>query len=208
MFKNIKVLVKFVNTVFVFVLLGSCSSFLSPGKNATKQFMIKDSKLDTQQSVSCPTLKNYKALMILNEDALAPFNSSSIFYVNSANQINKFAVNEWVSEPNIMISNNLQLRLSQSCLYSAVVPDKSFVPVNAKLSLQLIKLQSDFTDQAHPVEILEARVQLLNMNNSVDKWKSFRLEQPLKKADVAEVIKASNELVEQFDDQVITMLQQ
>lgn len=209
MFKNIKVLGNFVNTIFLLFLLVSCSSFLSPGKNTTKQFMIKDSKLDSQQSsVSCPTLKNYKALMILNEDALAPFNSNAIFYVNSANQINKFAVNEWVSEPNIMIGNNLQLRLSQSCLYSAVVPDKSFVPVNAKLSIQLIKLQADFTDQAHPVEILDVRVQLLNMNNSVDKWKSFHLEQPLKKADISEVIKASNELVEQFDDQVITMLQQ
>ncbi len=189
------------------ILVCSCSSLFSPGKNNIKQFMIKDSKIDIQQSAGCGELKSYKALMIVNEDALAPFNSTSIFYSNSVNQVNKFAINEWVAEPTTMISNNLQLRLVQACLYSAVVPEKSFVPVNAKLTLQLIKFIADFTDQSHPVLVLEVRVQLLSMNNNVDKWKSFHLEQPLKSASINDVIKGSNDIVQQLDDQVVTMLQ-
>lgn len=194
--------------IIITLLITSCASMLTNKKNDIKQFVLKDNQIKATTTF-CEHSKSSHALMLINEEAIPPFNSNYIFYLDSNGQISPFAINQWISEPSIMIINNLELRLNQSCLYKLIINDKSAIATvpAVKASLQLMKLTADFS-QNQPIVVLEVKVAVLKPDNTINKWKIFHLQQALNKSDITEVITVSNQLISELNNQIIEFLPQ
>ncbi len=173
---------------------------------------IKTPQLNTYQltinTVDNNCIGNNKNVLQVNQmHALSPFNSNKMFYSTAENTLASYAMNQWVSQPSEMLSNNIIQYLSGKCIYANVVTSGFVTNSQYRLNTQLIRLSLDTRDGKNTVNLIVIAQLVDNKTNSVIKSKTFNLqhasdENPLSMVSVSN--KLGIQLVEDIANWLIT----
>jgi ABC-type uncharacterized transport system auxiliary subunit len=110
---------------------------------------------------------DFGVLHVADLRANRPYNTQALIYRESTQRFVLDPHNGFLAPPAQQISAQTRLRLSQSGLFKAVLPQGSSLPAQWKLEGELLNIYIDVTTPAKPTVTLEIRYALSNENHNI-----------------------------------------
>jgi cholesterol transport system auxiliary component len=126
-------------------LLGGCASLL-PKPAATPALFALDDALSAAPSTarSPPPGASLPTLIVDAPRAAAGFDTTHIVYVRRANELEFFALNQWVDAPARMLAPLIVRALERKGAFRAVLLAPTAVAAELRLDTEVVRLQQEF----------------------------------------------------------------
>lgn len=140
-------------TVLVAVsLVGGCASLLPKPAPPPALFTLVTDAPNHAGSTSISKVDQSSPTLIVNPTrAAAGFESSHIVYVRRAQEIEYFAINEWVDTPAHMLMPLITRSIEGTGAFRAVLAAPTVVSGRYRLDTEIIRLQQDFSREPSEV---------------------------------------------------------
>jgi ABC-type uncharacterized transport system auxiliary subunit len=151
------------------IFLSSCSIFSPVTNPSVHKFQI------TYRNTTEPTCtnKNKTVLQVMPVRANAPYDTVRMYYTKSQYELDSYSYNQWVATPQSMISQAIEQKLLQSCIYTNVINSVFLATADYRLSTQILELKQVIKDNLSTITLITL-VQLIdNSTNNVMKSKTF-----------------------------------
>jgi ABC-type uncharacterized transport system auxiliary subunit len=160
-------LVKYIVLCFTIIIsfnIVSCGKLLSPVPNVPiKEYQLS---VNTANDNQCAANANAPILQVSSVGVFAPYNNRNMYYSESQYQLNKYTLNQWSTDMGTMLTQLIQQKLLNSCIYSNVVSNSVFASAKYRLVVQLIDLKQLIAGNSSQMH-LDVLVQLIDNNSNV-----------------------------------------
>lgn len=149
-------------------------------------------------------------LQVSQMKADAPFDTTRMFYSNAEYELSSYAYHQWISTPNVMLTQAIQEKLLQSCIYANVVNEDFMTSSQHRLNTQLLELKQVMpkgADKQTTIHMLILAQLVDNQTNQVIKSKTF-VEEISAESSPTAYVAASNQVTQMFLNDLVTWLQE
>jgi cholesterol transport system auxiliary component len=175
-------------------LLGGCASSLLPKPPAPPAlFTLDDSVAEaplkansSQPGASAPTL-------IVNATrSSSGFDTAQIVYVRRANELEYFALNQWVDTPAQMLAPLMVRAIERTGVFKAVLRAPTAAAGELRLDTELVRMQQEFIDPPSRVRLTLRAVLIETATRRVVAWREFDASVPSASEDPYGGVAAAN----------------
>ena len=154
-------------------LLGGCGSSLLPKPPAPPSRFTLDAAAPLPAAAQREPAAGSPVLVVAVPRAAPGFDSPRLVYLRQPQQLEAFALHEWVDTPARMLAPLLVRSLQASGAFSAVLLAPTTGSGSWRLETELIRLQQDFTAQPSQVRLTLRAVLLDSSTRQVIAWREF-----------------------------------
>lgn len=179
------------------LLLAGCAGLFTPQGNSPNIYV-----LDARPAMQTSTVKRDLVLAVNMPQARPGFETAQIAYLQQPHELNYFANSRWADTPAHMLRPLLIQTIEQSASFRAVVPTASAIPADARLDIELLRLQHDFTSRPSRIQ-LTLQAQLIDVRSKrVLAVQQFDATEKADSEDAYGGVNAANRLVQRVLGQV------
>lgn len=184
---------KFLSFILFIFFLTSCS-FLGPIKRDTVQtYELNSVPYNIPKKSKRPI-----AILVMQPDTVAAFDTSQMAYQVLSYQVAFFAQNKWIERPGIMLQPLIVQALQKTGHFRAVVVPPTMGRYDYILTTQILQLQQDYRFRPGLLRF-RVRVQLINFRtNSIMSTYEFKYVKPIVPASPYNGVLAANQATRQL----------
>lgn len=202
-------------TILTALFCSGCSIFQSVTPTQLRHYQLNP--IENDNFAVCEATDSKAVLQVSSVKADNPYDTNKMFYSKSQYQLTSYNYTQWVGDLGTMLTQEIQERLLQSCLYSNVVNADFMTNAQYRLNTQLLELKQIMPDNLNSLTWSQqnkniARIHLVvvaqlvdNSSNKVVKSKSF-VEDLNVTPDAHGYVMGSNAVVKMFLDDLATWL--
>ena len=154
-------------------LLGGCISSLLPKPPAPLTRLTLDAAAPPPATAPREAAAGSPVLVVAVPRAAPGFDSPRMVYLRQAQQLDAFALHEWVDTPARMLAPLLVRALQATGAFGAVLLAPTAGSGNWRLETELIRLQQDFSTQPSQVRLTLRAVLVDSTDRQVIAWREF-----------------------------------
>ena len=135
-----------------------------------------------------------------------PYDQDRIIYQSTANEINFYHYQRWITEPREMLTESVISHLRKSSLFAGVIHLRDGQPFDYILSGELIQFE-EWDEQEQWYAQVKIWFELLSLKTRQTMWEGITESRiPIKKKKTIEVVRAINSAADQCIEQLIQQL--
>lgn len=192
--------------IILSVFLSSCGLFnpvVVPDIHAY-QLSVANNNDENTNSLKCSD-NNGDVLQVTHVKADAPFDTTTMYYANSQYELKAYGVHQWAALPNQMLTQAIQQKILNSCLYKSVVSDDFITVAHYRLTTQLVEQKQVISGNSSKMVLVIISQLVDNTTNKVVKGKKFDIEVPTT-ADANGYIAGANQATVEYLNQLLVWI--
>lgn len=157
----------------------------------------------------CTESASTNVIFVSPMQADLPYNSNKMYYTQKANELDAFGYSQWISAPNLMLTQVMTKKIFKSCVFKGVVTSDALADANYRLVTKLISLRQVVAQDGNSAEVsLVIYAELIDLDRNQVVNSNIFIEKQTGKPGPQVFADSANQLMIKFDDSLVAWLKQ